>query len=313
MPLENVPFAGWPNNARLFNADAEVIVSLDVGPRILCYRALPEGENLCKNYPGQMGGMRETKWMIRGGHRFWIAPEDAVKTYALDNEPVRFESPPGQDNTLILYNDATAPLWLEKTLTLTLPETGTGLIIDHRVINRGSEPVTLAPWGVTVMAADGLGLIPQPPLGEHPRDLAQNRRMIIWPYTNLTDSRWHFGTRLIMLRQDRRAGPTKIGLGHAVGWAGYLRGRTFFAKTVPFDPAATYTDDGCIFEIFSNEDMLELETLGGLVTLAAGEGTTHRERWMQHVFDRAPALDNEDALADQLTAAVQASGLLDPD
>jgi hypothetical protein len=50
-----------------------------------------------------------------------------------------------------------------------------------------------------------------------------------------------------------------------------------------------------------------------LVTLAAGEGTTHRERWMQHVFDRAPALDNEDALADQLGAVVQASGLLDAD
>src|SRR5438552_1739186 len=36
--LESVPYAGWKHNLRLSNGDAEFMVTLDVGPRILSYR-----------------------------------------------------------------------------------------------------------------------------------------------------------------------------------------------------------------------------------------------------------------------------------
>ena len=67
-------------------------------------------------------------------------------------------------------------------------------------------------------------------------------------------------------------------------------GNTFFCKTVtPPRVGANYPDDGCNFETYTNHEMLEIESLGPLVTLAPGESSAHQERWFQHVFDAAPA------------------------
>ena len=52
--VETVAYQGWKNNLRLSNGDAELIVTLDVGPRILSYR-LRDGKNVFKEYPDQLG------------------------------------------------------------------------------------------------------------------------------------------------------------------------------------------------------------------------------------------------------------------
>ena len=311
MPTEIIPFAGWQRNLRLFNADAEAIVTLDVGPRVLSYRTLPDGDNLFKRYDEQLGGQEETEWKIRGGHRFWIAPEDGDRTYGLDNGPVEHTVSVDDGNTVTFRHAAAAPYWLEKMLTLSLASKGSMLTVDHSVINRSPEPVSLAPWALTVMKTGGTEIIPQPPLGEHPRDLLPNRRMVVWAYTALDDPRWRFGRHLITLRQTADSLSTKIGLALAEGWAGYLHGQTFFFKTVtPPRVGESYPDDGCNFETYSNHEMLEIETLGPLVTLKPGESATHQERWFQHVFDAPPPLDSEANLSDHLWPIVRTAGIL---
>jgi hypothetical protein len=42
---------------------------------------------------------------------------------------------------------------------------------------------------------------------------------------------------------------------------------------------ARYPDGGCNFELFTNPEFLELETLGPLVELKPGEMAEHVERW----------------------------------
>ena len=311
MPVEIVPYAGWPRNLRLTNGDAEAIVTLDVGPRVLSYRTLPDGENLFKHHDEQLGGSGEAEWKIRGGHRFWIAPEDMTRTYVLDNGPCEYTVPNAAANTATFRQAASPPHWLEKTLTLTLAASGPQVTVDHLVTNRSPEPVALAPWALTVMRPGGTEIIPQPPLGEHPRDLLPNRRMVIWPYTALDDPRWGFGTRLITLRQTADSLSTKIGLALAEGWAGYVRGSTFFCKSVtPPGAGMSYPDEGCNFETYSNHEMLEIETLGPLTTLAPGESAAHRERWFQHVFNVPLPLGDEARLADELWPVVRGSGIL---
>src|SRR2546423_1405942 len=80
MRIKQFQYGGWENNLQLANEHVEIIISLDVGPRILSYKTR-NGENVLKNYPEQMGTAGEAKWMIRGGHRFWIAPEDELLSY----------------------------------------------------------------------------------------------------------------------------------------------------------------------------------------------------------------------------------------
>src|SRR3954454_14995768 len=73
--IEPTQYRGWPNCWRVANGEVELIVTADVGPRVIRY-GFPGGQNLLKNYDAQMGGTGEPEWMIRGGSRLWIAPED---------------------------------------------------------------------------------------------------------------------------------------------------------------------------------------------------------------------------------------------
>jgi len=62
-------------------------------------------------------------------------------------------------------------------------------------------------------------------------------------------------------------------------WAAYLRGDTALIKRYATDPTGRYPDLGCNTEMFTNESMLELETLGPLVRLEPGAETIHDEHW----------------------------------
>ncbi len=137
-------------------------------------------------------------------------------------------------------------------------------------MNEGDQPIMLAVWALTVMQPEGLEIIPQPPLGEHPRDLLPNRGIVLWPYTDISDLRLTLGTRFWLLRQAADYPPIKIGLAHRERWIAYVLSDTLFLKTFDYDPTAAYPDGGCNFETFTNSEMLEIESLGPLVTLQPG-------------------------------------------
>ncbi len=276
MHIKQLTHGGWQNNLQLANDKVELIISLDVGPRILSYKA-PRGENVLKNYPEQMGGSGETKWMIRGGHRFWIAPEDELLSYVPDNLPVDHDLE--GKNCVRLVNSGVDPWKIKKEMTVSLNDNTSEVTIVHRASNEGSEPIEIASWGLSVMAPGGLEIIPQPPLGEHPRDLLPDRVLIPWPYTDMSDSRWRFGMKFITLRQTAHGSPTKLGLRHTRNWVAYLMRNDLFIKTIEYVEGGNYPDLGCNFETFTNNEMLEIESLSPLKKLAPGESVSHTEHW----------------------------------
>ncbi len=283
--IEKVEYKGWKNNLKLSNGSVEAIITLDVGPRVISY-SLPGGFNVMKNYEEMMGKSGESEWQIRGGLRFWLAPEDLTRTYCPDNRPVahtpfgthaaQFVPPPEEE-----YG-------VQKEMEIALADSGTRLTVKLKVTNIGKERTTLAPWAPTVMAPGGVEIIPIPPHAPHPgstknakspADFAPNQSLVLWPYFDFTDTRWSFGSRYILLRQDPKKSPTKIGLAHAVPWVAYLNQGTLFVKRFSYENTATYPDLGTVYQTFSNEDMLEMETVGVLKTLAPGESAELREIW----------------------------------
>jgi hypothetical protein len=149
------------------------------------------------------------------------------------------------------------------------------------------------------MTASGVAVVPQPELGQHPRDLLPNRNLVLWPYTDMSDPRWHFGRKYILLRQEAAAAPTKIGLTHQPGWCGYLVSGVLFLKRYSWNPSAAYPDNGCNFEMFSNGNMLELESLGPLTHLHQHQSVEHVEQWELH--DGLGSLDtNSEEQLDEL-------------
>lgn len=293
--IDLIPFGGWPRNLRLSNGTVELITTLDVGPRILSF-ARPGGTNPFKLYAEHAGGVGEAIWRNRGGHRLWIAPESLELTYHPDNAPVAWE-PLGPRHVRFTPPPETAP-GFQKQIDLRLAATGADVTVVHRVTRLGAAPARLALWALTVMTPGGVAFLPQPAFGEHPRDLLPNRRLVVWPYTDLSDPRWRLGRGFFRLRQDPARPATKIGLAQAQGWSAYHVGDVCFLKRFPWEPAAVYPDDGCNFEIFSNAKMLELESLGPLTTLQPGQTVEHVEHWSLHDAPRDLPEQSDEAVGE---------------
>jgi hypothetical protein len=296
--VDVVEYRGWKNNLRLSNGDVELIVTLDVGPRVIAYQ-VPGGFNVLKNYDAHMGGTGEPEWQLRGGHRFWLAPEDLTRTYFPDNRPVKYEAIGPEAARIIAPPEE--EYGVQKTMELRLGSRGTRVDVTLRVTNTGSAPTELAPWGPTVMAPGGMEIIPLPPKAPHPghpknakspADFGPNQELILWPYFDFTDRRWAFGSRYIFLRQDVNKGPTKIGLAHRMGWVGYLNSGVLFVKRFDYREGAVYPDRGTRYQTFSYQEMLEMETCGELVTLRPGQSAELIESWELHTG--VPPVETED-------------------
>jgi hypothetical protein len=290
--VETVAYQGWKNNLRLSNADAELVITLDVGPRVMSYK-LNGGKNVFKEFPEQMGKSGEKTWVGRGGHRLWTAPEDLTRTYAPDNGPVKYQELPAKEAGVVgvrVTQPPDAEYGVQKEMDISLSPGGRVELV-HRITNVGNQPTGLSVWCLSMMAPGGVEVIPLPPKKPHPgdpknarspADFAPDQHLALWPYFDFKDPRWKLGSKYITLHQDAKRGPTKIGLAHRLGWVGYLNGGTLFVKRFDYQPDQPYPDGGCNYETFTNQDMLEMESLGPLVRLAPGARAEHVEHWELH-------------------------------
>jgi hypothetical protein len=131
-----------------------------------------------------------------------------------------------------------------------------------------------------MMAPGGTAISGFPPRGKHPVNLEATNPLVMWAYTDLSDKRWKFTKKYLMLRQDANdASAQKIGSFNPDTWAAYvLNGEAFVKRTKP-DPSKTYTDFGCSFETFTNNEFLEIETLGPMTKVLPGQTVEHVEHW----------------------------------
>lgn len=311
--MQNVAYKGWKNNLQLSNGTVDLVMTLEVGPRIIRYGFVGE-PNVFKEYEEQMGKSGEETWQIRGGHRLWHAPEEITRSYVTDNAPIKDEKL--TESSVRLIQPVEKITGIQKEIDVALDPEGTGVTVTHRLRNTNLWEVELAPWVLTVMAQGGTAIIPLPEKISHPgslepgekpdyRGFPPNQNLIVWPFTDLADPRWRFGTRYITLTQDRNAKkPTKLGVAHKLGWIGYLNNGTMFIKAFEYQEGKTYTDGGSNFETFTNKDMLEVESLGPLQRIAPGAAIEHIERW--RLLKGLPNETSDAAIDANLRARVEA-------
>jgi hypothetical protein len=288
--MERIAYKGWKDCCRLANDRVELVVTTEVGPRIIRFGFIGR-DNEFREFEATLGKTGGGEWRIYGGHRLWHAPEAEPRTYAPDNDPVEVEK---HKHFTRFIQPVEASTGIQKELDVDLSETDAHVEIIHRLRNTNLWTVELAPWALSVMAPGGRAILPLPPRGPHPKHLLPTNTLTLWAYTDMSDPRWKWGERYILLRQDPRAAvPQKIGAMITDGWAAYARAGHLFLKKFNVATSAVYPDHGCSVEIFTNADMLELETLGPLIRLQPGGVVEHVEHWF--LFDNVatPATDAE--------------------
>jgi hypothetical protein len=287
--LDRISYRGWDNAYRISNGTVELVVLADVGPRVISY-SFAGGENIFHEVAEQAGLTGGKDFRLYGGHRLWVWPE-VQRTYFPDNSEVAV----CHDHNVVRF---TAPLEgvapgsnLQKELEIQLNEVGSRVTVSHRITNRDTQPTELAPWTPTMMKARGRAILPLPPRAAMDKDHFQSvGPLTLWSFTDFVDARWRLGTEFVQLRQQ--SNPTgrfqeqMTGVFNPAGWGAYVLNETVFVKRAPATPGAQYPDFGCNFEVFTNPEFLELESLGPKVQLGPGESTMHTEIWS--LFQNVP-------------------------
>ena len=197
--FEKVKAFGWENCYRLRSGRLEMIVTADVGPRILFF-GLEGGKNMLKTVENQLGRTADLDWLLYGGHRLWAAPEDPYLSYLPDNQAVLVEF--DNDDAGLSFIRPADVSGLERKLTI-LPfcrdqkigengcENGFTLadkrmkalgsfIVRNEIINRSQNVIKTASWGITSFAPGGIGYLPMEK--KRSEKFQANRRLNLWDY-----------------------------------------------------------------------------------------------------------------------------------
>jgi hypothetical protein len=286
--LEKVYYGGWENCYRLANDHVDLILTADVGPRIIRLGFVNQA-NLFKENTDQMGKTAGDDWLAFGGHRLWHAPEAVPRTYYPDFEPVLIQE---IEHGLIATQKPELTTGIQKQIKVTLSPDKPEVFLRQRLINHNLWAIEAAPWALSVMAPGGVAILPLPPRAPHPEFLLPTCSLSVWPYTNLSDHRFVFGEKYILLKQDPNANtPQKIGIFNSNGWAAYVNHGSLFKKQAPLQFEGIYPDFGVNFEVFTNRDMLELEILGPLETIPPKGQIELQEHWT--LYPDIPPIENE--------------------
>ena len=275
----------WLSNGRL-----RIAVTTGCGPRIV-FCGLDGGRNLLAETPGFTLDSPYGPLRLLGGHRLWYAPEIVERTYFPDDRTVK----------LVLFADGARFIaepdhfGIVKELTLTIDSEGARVTVGHLLRNEGDQTIELAPWALTMVPLGGVTLLPQPHGPVDPQGLLPNRYLTLWPYSDPTDPRLIWGNRVILVRGEP-ASANKLGYRNAHGWVAHWLDSTLLVKAFPPHLDGAHPDNGCNVECYLNDQFMEVESLGPLVTLEPGKAANHDEVWHLHggvvaIADETAALE----------------------
>ncbi len=266
-------YGGWNKCLFMENEVVQLVITLEVGPRIIRY-ALKGEENVFAEKEDQMGTLGGDSWKAYGGHRLWHAPEAIGRTYPADNFPITYSI---EGNSVTVTPPEETHCNIQKEMVITLSEETSTVTVEHRIKNTGAWDVDLALWGITVCAPGGVEIIPEP---EHFDALLPNRRISLWPYSRLNDKRLYLGEKYIALTHDAAMDkPFKIGVDNPSGCAAVFVNGCVFIKQYPVEPEVEYPDFGVSFESYICDYMTECESLSPMMRLAPNAVGVHVEQW----------------------------------
>lgn len=263
------------------HGDITLGVTVDIGPRVI-YMSYKGCENLFyedterrtqkndQTYRDKFG--KDSAWYLYGGHRIWMSPEEYPATYDADNNPVDYTV---DGETVTFAQKAHTGSTITATLKLVF-ENG-GITVYNTIKNVTDKTINGAVWALSVMAPGGVGFVK---LNDKDTGLLSNKKLVLWPYTKLTDKRLYLFDKYLAVKQDAAAGcDFKIATDNDSGVIHYYKDGTLFTKEFDIEKGAEYPDCGVYCEFFTGNYFFELESLSALHDIPANSELTHVERW----------------------------------
>lgn len=258
----------------LTNGTVEIKCALLFGIRVL-YFALAGKENIFYEQPADAEYLCTPEgWRVFAGHRLWLAPEHAKKTYWPDNLPVTYRLLP---DGVELTQPQDEFLNVQKSLRIEFVSEDPQMVtMCHTVRNTGDKPVEGAVWTVSAMARSAVLHVP---FQSGYAGASPNRVLSFWRNTSPADPRISFSDGDIRLTHTSSNAYFKLGIWCERGMAVCRSRGQRFEKRFSADREKTYPDGGVNLEVYICPHMMEFETLGALTTIAPDGEESHTEYW----------------------------------
>lgn len=269
--VETQPYHGWTGALRLRNATVEVVVVPEIG-RVMSFR-FHDSENVFWEDPslrGKKGDPTGAAWVNFGGDKTWPAPEAEWKTQTRREKwmpPPGFDGLPGdvrrEANAVVLSSPPDPFYGIRTERRLTLRGESPVLEIETTYEKVAGAPVQVGIWVITQLRDPVAVYVPRPPDSRFV-DGHFRFRNAAWPQLEV-ERDW------LKVTRDPAASHKLGSDADRMLWIG-PREACLVATTRL--AGREYPDRGASAEIYTNPDpktYVELETLGPLATLAAGE------------------------------------------
>ncbi|HBM73962.1 MAG TPA: hypothetical protein DD429_00190 [Clostridiaceae bacterium] len=271
--LKETEYKEFGKCVEISNGTVSLLVTVESGPRIIRYGFVGKDNMFCeksRDSKPSLGG----DFKIRGGHRLWHSPEQMPRTYIPDNNPVQWHT---IENGISVTQETEKWTQIKKEMEISLNPSKNRVKIVHKLTNKNAWPVEYAVWALSMMAPGGLQVIPQP---RRDTGLLPNRMISLWPYSKMNDERVCWGEKYILFKQiPGMAPPFKLGLPNEDGWVAYFNYGSLFIKRFSFIESAKYLDYGSSYETYTDDCMMEMESLSPLNEVMPDATISHVEEW----------------------------------
>ncbi len=297
---EEVLYKNYGNCLKITTQKVEVLVTLDIGPRIISYRLLDGGniffedtERLLfvNNEDTDKMFFKGATWYGLGGHRLWRSPE-SFSTYYPENNPVEYKVSKNVftfNQEKQIYND------VKLTITLSFLDE-VQLKFEGMITNKSNEDKTLSSWSISMCKGPGLEIVKLP---KDETGFVPQRSYSFWGFgAKNNDSRAYYGENYFALKMEPgNQNAFKIGMRVNNDSVLYLTGKSAFVKKVYRYDDLLYPDNNVNYETYTKDLFMELETLSPLKTLKPNESVTQTEVWsLSKLEDEIPVSLNEKEL-----------------
>lgn len=266
------------------NGMIEIIVTLDCGPRIIRYGYV-DGNNHLAEYINDRIVTPYGDYFVIGGHRF------SNDLYVPDNEKVEYEL---ILNGVRLMQKVEKWTQIQKSIDITFTENSSEVTILHRTTSFNVFNINLFISSITSMKKGGIEIIP---FSRKSENILPDRMFVLWPYSNLRDSRVYFGDRYVAMKVNENILDNfKIGFNTNFNHALYYNDEELFIKYYEKNNNnLNYPHMGCNYESFICKNYIEMQSNSPIYNVKPNDHVEYLEIWKLH---RGITLDSLDKFID---------------
>ncbi len=298
MEINEIEDENFGRCVKISNHIIDAVVSVDFGPRILFFGFSGE-ENVFYTDPDRLekisqdstGGQTRTFYYY-GGHRLWFSRERSAKTILPDNEPVVYSILPDSVRFLPPKQKSSD---FQTGFEIIMGEDAADIMVVHTARNCSREVRTCSLWPITMLAGDGLLILPQNIDGNSP--FLPNRIVAFWPGTDTHDKRIFFGNHYLTVNQTAgNEKVLKIGCNDVFGWSAFVGKKYTFLKRYVHNTQAAYPDFGCSCELQLYKNFCEIQTLSPVYRVEPDQGIRYVENLSVFHTHTSVAPQDEDGI-----------------